>query len=43
MLPGGGSNIDIFRFLYLQADYQAGLPFSGSATHTLTAKITGQL
>jgi hypothetical protein len=42
LLPGAGFNLNLFRFLYLQMDYQGSLPDSGAATHSLSAKITGQ-
>ncbi len=42
VLPGLGLNLNLFRFLYLQLNYQANLPLSGPGTHTVSTKVTGQ-
>lgn len=41
-MPGAGMNLNLFTFLYIQFNYQSLIPISASATHTLSAKITGQ-
>ncbi|MFO7650731.1 MAG: hypothetical protein R6X13_05240, partial [bacterium] len=40
--PGAGVNLNLWRFLYVQFDYDATLPFSAAASHLLSVRITGQ-
>ena len=42
VIPGVGLNLNLFRFLYLQFDYESTFPLDGSAAHILSSKITGQ-
>ena len=42
LLPGAGFSLNLFRFLYLQLNYQSNFVLSGSATHTVSSRITGQ-
>ncbi len=42
IIPGAGLNLNIFTFLYVQFNYESTFPVDGSATHTLSAQITGQ-
>ncbi len=40
--PGAGVNLNLWRFLYLQFDYDATVPFGAAASHLLAVRITGQ-
>jgi hypothetical protein len=40
--PGAGVNLNLWRFLYLQFDYDATLPSGAAASHLLSLRITGQ-
>lgn len=40
--PGAGVNLNLWRFLYLQFDYDATLPSGAAASHLLSVRITGQ-
>ena len=40
--PGAGMNVNFFTFLYIHFNYQSSIPAGGSATHILSAKITGK-
>lgn len=42
IVPGGGVNVNLFTFLYLQCDYETTHIIDGITTHTLTSRITGQ-
>ena len=40
--PAAGLNLNLLKFLYVQVNYSAALPFSGTATHSLSARLTTQ-
>jgi hypothetical protein len=40
--PGAGLNLNLWRFLYLQFDYDATVPLGAAASHLLSFRITGQ-
>jgi hypothetical protein len=42
LLPGAGFSLNLFRFLYLQLNCQSNFVLSGTATHTVSSRITGQ-
>jgi hypothetical protein len=42
LLPGAGLNLNLFRFLYIQLNYNSTIPLSGIASHSITARFTGQ-
>jgi hypothetical protein len=41
-LPGVGVSLNLFRFLYVQLNYAASIPMSGTASHSFTTRLTGQ-
>jgi hypothetical protein len=42
LLPAAGFNVNLLKFLYVQFSYQSNFVLSGTATHTLSTRITGQ-
>ena len=42
LITGAGLNVNLFRFLYIQVDEQSTFPLGASATHQVSAKVTGQ-
>ncbi len=40
--PAAGFNVNLLKFLYVQFNYQSNFVLSGTATHTLSTRITGQ-
>jgi hypothetical protein len=42
VMPGANLNLNLLRFLHVVLDYQSVLPFAGSASHILTARLTAQ-
>jgi hypothetical protein len=47
LLPGAGFSVNLFRFLYVQLNYQSNLVVAATAsgessTHTISTKLTGQ-
>ncbi len=41
-MPGAGMNLNFFTFLYTQFNYSSSIPVDGTATHVVSARITGQ-
>lgn len=41
-MPSASINLNFFTFLYIQFNYGSSIPVGGSATHVLSARITGQ-
>lgn len=42
IVPGVSLNLNLFRFLYVQLDYESAFTLGNSSTYTLSTKITGQ-